>query len=77
MLRGLLCCVSEDMEGEPSVAYTRQDDRYDRMFMSFIKFLSLFKFNAEMLKKIILLPRQEELRREEVPEIVMRRSVCH
>jgi len=44
MLRGLLCCFSEEKEGEPSVAYTRQDDR------------------------------QEELRREEVPEIVMRRS---
>jgi len=44
MLRGLLCCFSEEKEDEPCVAYSRQDDR------------------------------QEELRREEAPELVIRRS---
>ena len=27
MLRGLLCCVGEEKEDEPRVAYTRQDER--------------------------------------------------
>jgi len=31
MLRGLLCCVGEEKEDEPRVAYTRQDERQEEL----------------------------------------------
>ena len=35
MLRGLLCCVGEEKEDEPHVAYTRQDER-SRIFFKLL-----------------------------------------
>ena len=45
---------------------------------SVVKTLSLSKISRYVMRKrYTLFPRQEELRREQAPEIVMIRSVCH
>ena len=77
MLRGLLCCVGEEKEDEPRVAYTRQDER-SRIFFKLLsndRSLVLVQIQPKTMLESTLLPRQEELRRKEAPEIFMRRSV--
>ena len=79
MLKDLLCCVGEEKEDEPSVAYARQDDRSRRFFKFCLMgdHWSLSKASQSNCLKEHLLLRQEELRlgRNEAPEIYMKRLV--
>ena len=45
MLKDLLCCVGEEKEDEPSVAYARQDDRSRKFFKSIANDRSLVQWS--------------------------------
>ena len=72
-VKGWICCLGQDKEDEPCVAYARQDERYKLNAWT----LNPLPLGQPCSAKYNFTSRLEELRREKAPEILMRRSASH
>ena len=71
-VKGWICCLGQDKEDEPCVAYARQDERYKLNAWT----LNPLPLGQPCSAKNNFTSRLEELRREKAPEI-LRRSASH